>query len=133
MVLPENIAIWRSRLDIGLTTISSVSNTPSTTTPNVWLPTCITTTKPLSDCGDRVRRCRIAFLLRDGAGPFRQRGVVVALLAAVEFRERAVIPIDAQCFASQLRGPKTIRNDCSAAIDFSYTPSPRCRSVFVAR
>ena len=43
MVLPENIAMWRSLLDIGLTTISSVWNTPSTTTPKVWLPTWATT------------------------------------------------------------------------------------------
>ena len=48
MVLPENIAMWRSLLDIGLTTISSVWNTPSTTMPKVWLPTCVTTMKPLS-------------------------------------------------------------------------------------
>ncbi len=39
MVLPENMAMWRSLLDIGLTTISSVWNTPSTTMPKVWLPT----------------------------------------------------------------------------------------------
>ncbi len=49
MVLPENIAMWRSLLDIGLTTISSVWNTPSTTMPKVWLPTCVTTMKPLLD------------------------------------------------------------------------------------
>ena len=48
MVLPENIAMWRSLLDIGFTTISSVWNTPSTTMPKVWLPTCVTTMKPLS-------------------------------------------------------------------------------------
>ncbi len=35
IVLPENIAMWRSLVDIGFTTISSVWNTPSTTMPNV--------------------------------------------------------------------------------------------------
>ena len=39
MVLPENIGMRRSLVDIGLTTISSVWNTASTTIPNVWLPT----------------------------------------------------------------------------------------------
>ena len=43
MVLPENMAMWRSLLDIGLTTISSVWNTLSTTTPKVRLPTWVTT------------------------------------------------------------------------------------------
>ena len=55
MVLPENIGMWRSLLDIGLTTISSVWNTPSTTMPKVWLPTCVTTMKPFStSCFGRV-------------------------------------------------------------------------------
>ena len=40
--------MWRSLVDIGLTTISSVWNTPSTTMPKVWLPTCVTTMKPFS-------------------------------------------------------------------------------------
>ena len=40
--------MWRSFVDIGLTTISSVWKTPSTTIPNVWLPTCVTTIKPFS-------------------------------------------------------------------------------------
>ena len=48
MVLPENTLMWRSLLDIGFTTISSVWKTPSTTMPKVWLPTCVTTMKPLS-------------------------------------------------------------------------------------
>ena len=39
IVLPANKGIWRSLLDIGLTTISSVWKTASTTMPNVWLPT----------------------------------------------------------------------------------------------
>jgi hypothetical protein len=38
--------MWRSFVDIGFTTISSVWNTPSTTMPKVWLPTCVTTMKP---------------------------------------------------------------------------------------
>ncbi len=41
MVLPENMSMCRSLVDIGLTTISSVWNTPSTTMPKVWLPTCV--------------------------------------------------------------------------------------------
>ncbi len=48
MVLPENMSMCRSLVDIGLTTISSVWNTPSTTMPKVWLPTCVTTMKPFS-------------------------------------------------------------------------------------
>ena len=48
MVLPENMSMWRSFVDIGLTTISSVWNTPSTTMPKVWLPTWVTTMKPFS-------------------------------------------------------------------------------------
>ena len=56
MVLPENIAMWRSLLDIGFTTISSVWNTPSTTMPKVWLPTCVTTMKPFSDRRSARRR-----------------------------------------------------------------------------
>ena len=36
MVLPENIVMWRSLVDTGLTTISSVWNTPSTTMPKLW-------------------------------------------------------------------------------------------------
>jgi len=43
MVLPENMSMWRSFVDIGLTTISSVWKTPSTTMPKVWLPTWVTT------------------------------------------------------------------------------------------
>ncbi len=39
----------RSFDDIGLITISSVWNTPSTTVPNIWLPTWVTTTKPLAE------------------------------------------------------------------------------------
>ena len=46
MVVPENTAMWRSFDDIGLMTISSVWKTPSTTMPNTWLPTWVTTTKP---------------------------------------------------------------------------------------
>ena len=60
MVLPENIAMWRSLLDIGLTTISSVWNTPSTTMPKVWLPTCVTTMKPFSGIAARRPRARAA-------------------------------------------------------------------------
>ena len=48
MVLPQNIGMCRSLPDIGLTTISSVWNTASTTMPKVWLPTCVTTMKPFS-------------------------------------------------------------------------------------
>ena len=48
IVLPQNIGMWRSLLDIGFTTISSVWKTPSTTMPKVWLPTCVTTMKPFS-------------------------------------------------------------------------------------
>ena len=40
IVVPEKAAMWRSFDDIGLITISSVWNTPSTTTPKIWLPTC---------------------------------------------------------------------------------------------
>ena len=47
IVVPEKTGMWRSFDDIGLMTISSVWKTPSTTTPNTWLPTCVTTTKPL--------------------------------------------------------------------------------------
>ena len=54
MVLPENMVMWRSLLDIGLTTISSVWNTPSTTMPKVWLPTCVTTMKPFSGSTGRA-------------------------------------------------------------------------------
>ncbi len=48
MVLPENMPMCRSLVDIGLTTISSVWNTASTTTPNICAPTWVTTMKPLS-------------------------------------------------------------------------------------
>ena len=48
MVLPQNIGMCRSLLDIGFTTISSVWKTPSTTMPKVWLPTWVTTMKPFS-------------------------------------------------------------------------------------
>ena len=48
IVLPENMLMWRSRVDIGLTTISSVWKTPSTTMPKVSRPTCVTTMKPFS-------------------------------------------------------------------------------------
>ena len=40
--------MWRSLLDIGLTTISSVWNTLSTTMPKVCAPTWVTTMKPFS-------------------------------------------------------------------------------------
>ena len=43
MVLPDNMGMWRSLLDSGFTTISSVWNTLSTTRPKLWLPTCVTT------------------------------------------------------------------------------------------
>ena len=46
--------MWRSLLDIGFTTISSVWKTPSTTMPKVWLPTCVTTMKPFSDSPSSV-------------------------------------------------------------------------------
>jgi hypothetical protein len=48
MVLPEIMSMWRNLVDIGLTTISSVWKTPSTTMPKVWLPTWVTTIKPFS-------------------------------------------------------------------------------------
>ena len=48
MVLPENMVMSRSILDIGFTTISSVWKTPSTIRPKLTLPTCITTMKPSS-------------------------------------------------------------------------------------
>ena len=48
MVLPENMPMWRSLVAIGFTTISSVWNTLSTTTPKVCAPTWVTTMKPLS-------------------------------------------------------------------------------------
>ncbi len=48
MVLPENSGMWRSFVDIGLTTISSVWKTPSTRMPKRWRPTWETTTKPSS-------------------------------------------------------------------------------------
>ena len=48
MVLPENMPMWRSLAAIGLTTISSVWNTLSTTMPNIWAPTWVTTMKPSS-------------------------------------------------------------------------------------
>ncbi len=41
IVVPENAAMWRSFDDIGLMTISSVWNTPSTTMPKIWLPTWV--------------------------------------------------------------------------------------------
>src|SRR6201993_4898518 len=37
MVLPENMSMWRSFVDIGLTTLSSVWETPAHTLPKVWL------------------------------------------------------------------------------------------------
>ena len=51
MVLPENTPMCRSFDDIGLTTISSVWNTLSTTMPKIWLPTCVTTMKPFVRLG----------------------------------------------------------------------------------
>jgi hypothetical protein len=39
IVVAENTAMWRSFDDIGLITISSVCDTPSTTMPKTWLPT----------------------------------------------------------------------------------------------
>ena len=48
--------MWRSLVDIGLTTISSVWNTLSTTMPKVWLPTWVTTMKPFSGIACRRRR-----------------------------------------------------------------------------
>ena len=46
IVLPENMAMWLRFGDIGLTTISSVWNTPSTTTPKISVPICSTTMNP---------------------------------------------------------------------------------------
>ena len=77
MVLPENMAMWRSLLDIGLTTISSVWNTASTTTPKLWLPTWMTTMKPSSSSTSAVRL---------GAEQVREAGKRQQLVAQAQHR-----------------------------------------------
>ena len=81
MVVPENTAMCRSFDDIGLITISSVWNTPSTTMPNTWLPTCVTTTKPSSLSLSPRRRTSLRWM--SGSSLLRSRRTGVSLIRSM--------------------------------------------------
>ena len=86
MVLPQNTGMLRSRLDIGLTTISSVWKTPSTTMPKVWLPTCITTMKTLSDALSSPILSRL-LSCTSGRSLLRSRSTAASLMRSMRCSE----------------------------------------------
>ena len=81
MVVPENTGMWRNFDDIGLMTISSVWKTPSTTTPNTWLPTCVTTTKPFSS--SQAPRRKTSFRRTSGNSLLRRRSTGASLMCSM--------------------------------------------------
>ena len=90
MVLPENMSMCRSLVDIGLTTISSVWNTQSTTMPKVWLPTCVTTMKPFSGSVDEPSSIfRSFFRCISGKSLLRRRRTAVSLMRSMRCSELA--------------------------------------------
>ena len=90
MVLPENMSMCRSLVDIGLTTISSVWNTQSTTMPKVWLPTCVTTMKPFSGSVDEPSSIfRSFFRCISGKSLLRRRRAAVSLMRSMRCSELA--------------------------------------------
>src|SRR3954462_10785848 len=90
MVLPENMSMWRSLVDIGLTTISSVWNTPSTTMPKVWLPTCVTTMKPFSGSDEEPSSIFNSFFrCISGNSLLRRRNTAVSLMRSMRCSELA--------------------------------------------
>ena len=90
MVLPENMSMWRSLVDIGLTTISSVWNTPSTTMPKVWLPTCVTTIKPFSGSEEEPSSILSSFFrCISGNSLLRSRKTAVSLMRSMRCSELA--------------------------------------------
>jgi len=90
MVLPENMSMWRSLVDIGLTTISSVWNTPSTTMPKVWLPTWVTTMKPFSGSEEEPSSILSSFFrCISGNSLLRSRNTAVSLMRSMRCSELA--------------------------------------------
>src|SRR5229473_10483 len=90
MVLPENISMCRSLVDIGLTTISSVWNTPSTTMPKVWLPTWVTTMKPFSGSEEEPSSILSSFFrCISGSSLLRNRNTAVSLIRSMRCSELA--------------------------------------------
>ena len=88
MVLPQNIEICRSLPDIGFTTISSVWNTASTTTPKVWLPTCVTTMKPFSTSLSASSLILSRLLSRNsGSSLLRNRSTAASLMRSMRCSE----------------------------------------------
>ena len=80
----------RSFVDIGLTTISSVWNTPSTTMPKVWLPTCVTTMKPFSGSLDEPSSIFNSFFrCISGNSLLRRRKTAVSLMRSMRCSELA--------------------------------------------
>ena len=89
MVLPENMSMCRSLVDIGLTTISSVWNTPSTTMPKVWLPTCVTTMKPFSGSDEPSSIFNSFFRCISGNSLLRNLSTAVSLMRSMRCSELA--------------------------------------------
>src|SRR6266581_2664495 len=90
MVLPENMSMCRSLVDIGLTTISSVWNTPSTTMPKVWLPTWVTTMKPFSGSEEEPSSILSSFFrCISGSSLLRSRNTAVSLIRSIRCSELA--------------------------------------------
>ena len=122
MVLPENMAMWRRLGDIGFTTISSVWNTPSTTTPNVWLPICMTTMKPVSALTRRWSMPSSFFSCTSGSSLSRERSTGVSLMPldavlgaaarAHQFDHRKLR--DGEVFAARLDDQRRQRSPASA-------------------
>src|SRR5579864_4654966 len=81
IVVPENAAMSRSFDDIGLMTISSVWKTPSTTMPNTWLPTWVTTTKPFSL--SHWPRRKTSFKRTSGNSLLRSRSTGASLICSM--------------------------------------------------
>ena len=128
--------MWRSFVDIGLTTISSVWNTPSTTMPKVWLPTWVTTIKPFS--GSLVEPSSIfkSFLRWiSGNSLLRSRKTAVSLMRSMRCSElaRARTSSTTESWGMAKRSPaaSTIRAETMARVSgilmVTEEPSPATR------
>ena len=112
--------MWRSLLDIGLTTISSVWNTPSTSIPKVCLPTWVTTMKPLSVVASPAVELSSALSRTSGSSLLRSRSTAASLMRSMRARSCArtrTSSSTASCgMAKRRRRPRTMSAEMMASV-----------------
>ena len=111
----------RSLVDIGLTTISSVWNTPSTTMPKVWLPTWVTTMKPFSGSEEEPSSILSSFFrCISGNSLLRSRKTAVSLMRSMRCSElaraRTSSTTDSCGIAKRSPAASTIRAETMASV-----------------